>query len=297
MFKNTESYIFFNKDKIPSKNGVIVLYRTEIQAEKVQPGKFLAGTFMAFSLVFLSLQTGWVYNAKAEGNLVTSPVTSEENPSPSVSPSDNPITSPEESPSATPSPSTQPPSNPSSGGSGNSNGVNSGSGNSGGGSVSAPSCNNEVPKSAPKIISAVTTGKNEITLIWEKAKGPVTHYVIAYGLQKGRPLYGNPDVGNVTSYAVKGLSGGLTYYFKVRAGNDCQPGAYSEEVGVKVGGKFIKAPAQGFKAGVLGKTVKVKKQNKPALVKPVVFNNSVIEKKPNAGLAGKVISFFKGLFN
>ncbi len=208
-------------------------------------------------------------------------------PSPSTQPSPSPSTAPITSPEVSPSPSSNPSNNPS-----NNGGGNGGGGNSGGGSTSAPTCDNESPKSAPKIISAITSGTGEITLTWERAKNPVTHYLIAYGMQKGKPLYGNPDIGNTGKYTVKGLSGGATYYFKVRAGNGCKPGEFSNEIAVKVGGKFQNVPAQGFKPGVLGKTL----NNKPALSKPVVFN-TVNETKPNMGLAGKVFNYFKGLFN
>lgn len=229
---------------------------------------------------------------------------------PSESPSPSPSASPSESPSASPSPSIEPepsatasasaspstpPSgnNPTNGGGTPSNGG-SGGGSSSGGSVGAPSCNNEAPKSAPVIFSAVTTGQNEVTLTWDKAKDPVTHYVIAYGLEKGKPLYGNPNIGNVSSYVVKGLSGGVTYYFKVRAGNDCMPGAYSEEIAVKVGGKFIKGPAQNFQPGVLGKSIKNNQIASPAPSVASSFAPKI--NLLNGGLLGKIFNFFKGFF-
>lgn len=553
MFNSEKSHIYFNEGRIPSKNGAVVILKTQVREQKVEIKKFLAGMFMAFSLVLMSFQTAWVYNAKAEGNPVTSPITSEESASPSatpsVTPSGTPITYPEGSPSASPSatpsstpitapeaptpsstpitapeqpsappsptpsatpitypesspsaspsasvspqlvvtypnggevfvnaqivniiwntvglsnysiylvdilypqypawiatiydyvqetvtqksyswtianlpgeykiriasygllggasisddsdnsftileatpsaspsespsaspsaepsvspspspsaePSTEPspsaspsaepsespspspsaspseepsaspspsasatpseepsaspspsiepepsasasasaspstpPSgnNPTNGGGTPSNG--GGGGSSSGGSVGAPSCNNEAPKSAPIIVSAVTTGPNEVTLTWDKAKDPVTHYVIAYGLEKGKPLYGNPNVGNVSSYTVKGLSGGVTYYFKVRAGNDCMPGAYSEEIAVKVGGKFIKGPAQNFQPGVLGKSTKNNQIESPAPSVASSFAPKI--NLSNGGLLGKIFNFFKGFF-
>lgn len=456
MFKNSQSYIYFNEDRTPSPSGAVVIYKNEITEQKVELKKFFAGMFLAFSLVLMSFQTAWVYNASAEENPVTSPATSEESASPTASPSATPVTYPEESPSASASASASPsatasaapisypeespsaspsaelklvvtypnggetfyrgeiinivweaiglsnysiylvdflyPQNPvwiatiydslqktynwninslpgeykirlvsygllngesisddsddnfnileatpsstptesptaspsasasaqpsespsespsvspsasaspktsenAGSTSSNSGGNSGGSSSNSGGSVGAPSCNNEAPKSAPIILSAITTGQNEVTLNWEKAKNPVTHYVIAYGLEKGKPLYGNPNVGNVSSYAVKGLSGGVTYYFKVRAGNDCMSGAYSEEIGVKVGGKFIKGPAQNFKPGVLGKTTAVKSISTPA---PVASPLAKVQINiGDGGLLGKVFSFFSGFF-
>lgn len=261
-------------------NKPVVLYRSELPSSKGR--QFVASALLAISLGAISLQAGFVLNASAEGNPISSPVTSEENP----------VSAPEVNP--TPAPTSQP-SNSNNGG-GNNN--NSGSSNNSGGG--APSCNNEAPK-APKIVSAVTSGKNEITLIWEKpVSGNVSHYSVAYGLMKGKPLYGVANVGNVNSFKVSGLSGGVTYYFIVKAVNDCTPSAASNEVVMKVGGKFLNTPAAGFSSnGVLGKNqVKLNAINsKPAVAKPVVFNTVTENKPANNGLAGKVVNFFKGFFN
>lgn len=322
-------------------NTPVVLYKSELPSAKGR--QFVASALLAVSLGVVSLQAGFVLNASAQNNPITSAITSAivcpqghtltnvggvavcvsqsnnqnqtqnnnqnnnntngstqnnntNNPatSPEVSPSPTatptPVTAPEVNP--TPAPTSRPNSNP-----GPSNGGNSSPSHSGGG---APSCNNEAPK-APRIISAVTSGKNEITLNWEKpASGNVSHYSVAYGLSKNKPLYGVTNVGNVTSFKVSGLAGGVTYYFTVKAVNDCTPSAASNEVYMKVGGKFINTPAQGF-SPVLGKTqapFKANSASKPAISKPVVFNNTVTENKPvNGGLVGKVAGFFKSLFN
>ena len=67
-------------------------------------------------------------------------------------------------------------------------------------------------------------------------------------------LFGNPNVGDkgTTSFRVQGLSGGMTYYFKVRAGDGCMPGDFSNGLSVLVpGGKLI-TPAANFQTDVLG---------------------------------------------
>lgn len=265
-------------------NKPVVLYRSEVPSTKGR--QFVASALLAVSLGVISLQAGFVIKASAEGNPITSPVTS----------SQNPVSAPEVNP-------TPAPNNNNSG-----NGNNNGGGNNGGGSSnnsggSSASCNNEAPK-APRIISAVTSGKNEITLNWEKpVSGNVSHYSVSYGLFKGKPLYGVANVGNVTSFKVSGLAGGVTYFFTVKAVNDCTPSVASNEVSMKIGGKFINTPAVGFSSNaVLGKTNQTVKFNnntasKPAVSKPVVFNNQATESKPaNAGLVGKIATFFKGLF-
>ena len=53
-------------------------------------------------------------------------------------------------------------------------------------------------------------------------------------------------------YVVNNLSGGITYYFRVRAGNGCNGGPYSNEISATPGGAVISGPAAGFTEGVLG---------------------------------------------
>lgn len=363
MLKNNKSYINNKKTK-------------QAVSAEFKSRRFIAATLLSISFGVMSLQAGYVLNASAQGNPITSPISYSESPSPSssatpitapevtpspsassssnpitapevspspvASPSGNPVTAPEVSPtpsatptpsaspsiapsvepsaspspvasvepSATPTPSATPEVSPSPSiepsvvpvasnnpSSSNPSSNNSGGGNSNSGGSSAPSCNNEAPK-APYIVSAVTSGKNEITLNWTKPAGNVTHYSVAYGVIKNKPLYGASNIGNVTSFKVKGLSGGGTYFFIVKAVNDCTPSVASNEVGVKVGGQFISTPAQGFKAGVLGKNTKVVNQSvKPAASQQPIPGSPIFEVKPNTGLVGKVVSFFKGIFN
>ncbi len=120
--------------------------------------------------------------------------------------------------------------------------------------VSAPVCTDAKPKSAPILLSAVATGLNEVTLTWSGAESPVSYYLIAYGTSSGTFQYGNPNVGgaDTTSYIVRNLSGQQIYYFKIRAGNGCMPGDFSNELTVSVSGIIIEEPAEGFAQGILG---------------------------------------------
>lgn len=294
MFNPGKTHIYFNEGKAASSNGAVVLVKTS-NSKEFGFRKFVASGLIVASISVLSLQAGFVLSANADENPISSPISTEESPQPSDSAS--PITAPE----VTPTPSSQPSNN---GGNGSGNGG-GGSSNAGGGSSSS-SCNNEAPY-APKIISATSAKKNEITLYWGKpVHGDVTHYSISYGLMKGKPLYGVNNIGNVTSYTVRGLSAGVTYYFSVNAVNGCTAGPASNEIGIKGGGKFINAPAVGFKSAVVnGKSTQVT-QFKGTNTNPVV---KIVESpKPvnikfeagnslNPGLLGKAVSFFKGLFN
>jgi hypothetical protein len=62
--------------------------------------------------------------------------------------------------------------------------------------------------------------------------------------------YGNPNVGgsDTTFYTVNSLSRGTTYYFKVKAINDCMPGDYSNTLSAAPSGIVITTtgPAEGF---------------------------------------------------
>jgi len=115
------------------------------------------------------------------------------------------------------------------------------------GPASAPVCSASKPGSAPRLLSA-SAGTNSVTLTWSKAQDPVTYYLATYSTVPGSQQYGNPNVGghDTTSYIVAGLSGKITYYFRIRAGNGCMPGDFSNELSATTRGRFISGPAEGF---------------------------------------------------
>lgn len=184
---------------------------------------------------------------------ITDPIT-EPSPTPSADPITIPVVNPTPDPNSEPviSPITEP--TPTHGEPAQSNDNSASQPSSGGGSPQAPVCGDSKPVSTPKLVYAHADGRNQVTLVWSKALDPVSYYLVAYGTKSGQMEYGNPNIGgkDTISYAVKGLDNGKTYYFKVRAGNGCMPGDFSNEIAVKVSGDKVSGPAAGFKAGVLG---------------------------------------------
>lgn len=135
----------------------------------------------------------------------------------------------------------------------NNNSNNNSSSSSSSSNPTAPVCNDQKPGSAPVLLSAVA-GFNSVTLTWSKSSDPVSYYLVTYGTSSGSQAYGNPNVGgsSTTSYTITNLSGGATYYFKVRAGNGCATGEFSNEASAAPNGGFVAGVAPGFSAGVLG---------------------------------------------
>ena len=101
--------------------------------------------------------------------------------------------------------------------------------------VSAPVCTDTSPGSAPVLLSARVSG-NRVILTWSKAKDPLTYYLIEYGTGHDNYQFGVADVGNVTEFEIGELTPGVTYYFRVRAGNHCASGEFSNELSATAAG-------------------------------------------------------------
>jgi len=95
-------------------------------------------------------------------------------------------------------------------------------------------CNDATP-ATPTLASAVSGGTRSVTITWNAVAAPVSYYLVAYGTASGNYIYGNPNVGNVTTYTVGSLATGKTYYFAVKAVNGCAPSAYSNELSAAPG--------------------------------------------------------------
>jgi len=108
---------------------------------------------------------------------------------------------------------------------------------------------------APILQSAMAISSTEVKLTWTPVE-KASYYLLAYGLESRKYIYGSPNVGNVTSYVVGSLTPGLTYYFVVAAvadGNCPAAGPYSNELsstpgiggGILKVGEVLAAPKEG----------------------------------------------------
>ncbi|MEK7534769.1 MAG: lamin tail domain-containing protein [Patescibacteria group bacterium] len=164
----------------------------------------------------------------------------------------------------------------------------------------APACNEAKPGSAPTFLLA-KAGVNRITLNWTKALDPVTYYLVAYGTSSGFYQFGNPDIGgrDITSYTVYDLSGGTRYYFRVRAGNGCAPGDFSNELSAIPAGLTRTFSANSSVSKALGVVSAEILQEEPIVALPKSQAYSWQENifSPIVNLFGTIFSFFGKLFD
>lgn len=134
-------------------------------------------------------------------------------------------TSPIPSPTSAPNPTGSVTPTPTSVGSENNS---SAVGGSGTGDPGAPVCGDSV-LSAPIAVSVARSGRDAVDLGWTSVS-EATDYMISYGLESGKYIYGVPSTGKVTSFRIGGLDLKKKYYFQVRAIKGCMPGTASNEL-------------------------------------------------------------------
>lgn len=99
--------------------------------------------------------------------------------------------------------------------------------------ASAPSCGDTEPGAkAPWLYGAIAQDGNSMLLYFTEAGDPVDKYVLQFGIKSGEYSWGSTDIGGkgTGTYLVQSLSPNTTYYFRVRAGNGCASGPWSNEI-------------------------------------------------------------------
>jgi len=98
------------------------------------------------------------------------------------------------------------------------------------GNPGPPACNDSKPSSIPNLFQVDTT-KTTAKLFFTPVNNNISYYYIAYGFWEGDERFGvSFDKGyynGVIDYTINKLSPNTTYYFKVRAGNGCATGDWS----------------------------------------------------------------------
>ena len=102
-------------------------------------------------------------------------------------------------------------------------------------SSTSTACSDQAPGAkAPWLYGAIAQDSGSVLLYFTEADNPVNKYVLEYGTKSGDYPYGVQDMGvnsrGQMTFLVKSLSPNITYYFKVRGGNGCATGSWSNEI-------------------------------------------------------------------
>ncbi|MEK7177441.1 MAG: fibronectin type III domain-containing protein, partial [Patescibacteria group bacterium] len=168
------------------------------------------------------------------------------------------------------------------------------SSSSGTSAPTTPGCSNQSPDHSPDLFQ-IDTSKSNAKLFFTPVNNAVDYYYIAYGFTEGDERFGVKfDKGyydGVIDYTVNELAPNTSYYFRVRAGNGCATGAWSNWMLAKTDGGF----AKDVKEAVIEPT---KSAESPTLgvSDSVAPNQQVTQPTVKKSWQQKVTIFFKVLF-
>ncbi len=93
----------------------------------------------------------------------------------------------------------------------------------------------------PRLYAVLPESSTSLRLYFTDADGPLDRYVLAYGLESNNYIYGSGNIGGpgTRTYVVNDLQPNTTYYFKLRAGNGCAPGGWSNEMSGTTYGNWL----------------------------------------------------------
>lgn len=103
-------------------------------------------------------------------------------------------------------------------------------------SSAGPSCSVQPPGSpAPLLYTALPQTGNTVQLYFTDAQAPYDHYAVTYGTASDQYTYGMVNIGarGTRTITIGSLLPDTTYYFRVRAGNGCAAGPWSNELSIQ----------------------------------------------------------------
>ena len=115
-------------------------------------------------------------------------------------------------------------------------GTNTSSNTSTAGNPSAPVCTDQAPGTkVPWLYAAVPKDGNSVLLYFTEADDPVDRYVLEFGTKSGNYPWGSTNIGGkgTRTYLVQYLLPNTEYFFRVRGGNGCATGNWSNEISVR----------------------------------------------------------------
>lgn len=109
--------------------------------------------------------------------------------------------------------------------------------------LSNTDCTDQKPgPKAPWLYGAIAKNSNTVSLFFTPADKPVDKYVLTYGTNSGNYIYGVQDLrinsNNQMTFDVQNLKPATVYYFRIRAGNGCATGSWSNEISIKTDNWF-----------------------------------------------------------
>ncbi len=133
-----------------------------------------------------------------------------------------------------------------------------------------PGCGDSKPSSTPNLFQ-IDAGDSEVTLYISPVTG-ANKYAVTFGYTPGEERFGTEfsysDTGGVIPINISHLNPNTTYYFKVRGGNGCMPGDWSNEMKIKTQTKGSRQTHQFFKGFLSRFTTLLSKKNKTVTVSP-----------------------------
>lgn len=151
-------------------------------------------------------------------------------------------------------------------------------------------CTNQMPSSSPNLYQINVTGTTA-TLYFSPAGGPYDRHYISYGQGNTSEGHGVEIMTNKSNgalhYQINLLPSGTIYTFKVRGGNGCKPGPWSNTLTIRTQPKGSNALAR-FYPNKQAKYMMAKKSSWTTIIKNSI--TSVFPQSPNAGRGQENVS-------